>query len=527
MERPATRQYDKALMKVFCQLVNPKVDLWTPMSREEFVKSVSKLKLGEEGAKAVFKLSARSEGHAPMGEILLRALGGFGRKYRKLRGLLGLAVEGSSRGSSKASVAPEHAEEVKEDVKALEIGLAIGNPTELENASDDLKQRAKAKLSKAVRMIGLTFNLSKEAKEAKEKSEQVPTELSVGEDGDAPQRSQTQGGRRRSSLSLQSLRRSSTVGAFAQSKGLASLLVGGAPSSGGGDGTSDAEDESSPQSADWQRSKSMKSQPTMTKVNLDAPIDRGSPRRRSSLTSAASAVLAASPRRSLRRMSTGRRTSLTFGLEDEPEAPTEETYDFLEPVWQSRTAREGSGADSDVRRAEREPVEEMDRLKQFSEIEARAWRARMQLFDKDTLQFSMALEALQQSCMALQKSFKGRWTRAFEYLAGEEKTLTAVNLQEALASATEKEVPLWQVDGMTQVLLSVEGKETLSSADFLRATHFLQPCQSLLQLRARLVARFGSLEAALEALEAHLHPLEVFSVDQVEALFLACGVLPS
>ena len=26
----------------------------------------------------------------------------------------------------------------------------------------------------------------------------------------------------------------------------------------------------------------------------------------------------------------------------------------------------------------------------------------------------------------------------------------AVNLQEALASATEKEVPLWQVDGMTQ-----------------------------------------------------------------------------
>ena len=30
--------------------------------------------------------------------------------------------------------------------------------------------------------------------------------------------------------------------AFAQSKGLASLLVGGAPSSGGGDGTSDAED---------------------------------------------------------------------------------------------------------------------------------------------------------------------------------------------------------------------------------------------------------------------------------------------
>eukprot|EP00913_Durusdinium_trenchii_P016629 g15631.t2 len=123
---------------------------------------------------------------------------------------------------------------------------------------------------------------------------------------------------------------------------------------------------------------------------------------------------------------------------------SEETYDFLEPVWQSRTAREGSGADSDVRRAEREPVEEMDRLKQFSEIEARAWRARMQLFDKDTLQFSMALEALQQSCMALQKSFKGRWTRAFEYLAGEEKTLTAVNLQEALASATEKEVPLWQ-----------------------------------------------------------------------------------
>eukprot|EP00434_Breviolum_minutum_P030194 symbB.v1.2.026704.t1/scaffold2692.1/size74767/1 len=483
-------QYDKVLIKVFETLVCPKVDLWEPISRDHFVYLIKHLRLGEDASKAIFKLSARADGRSSPGDVLLRALGGFGRKYRKLRELLGLKVDFSSRQSSKRpSVAEPEVEVVEAEAPKTELSLGIGISDDSE-LQEEKKDKAKKQLRKAVKKIGLTFHLSKSEQNeptVSSTSEKVPgMDLEVF-----------------SSLSTTEMK--------------------------GSDATPSSRERRASQSA-------------VNQVALDLSMlgSKSTPRRRSSFSGYA-----------VRRSSTtafgetGRRMSFDadgiFGQLTEPgEAEEEETWDFDDAAWQSRASKDEAGA-IPMAAMESESNESAisEPLKAIAEAEVRNFSERRKLFDGEALQFSMALEALQEACWTLQRSFKGCASRAFEYLANFNETLDDAELRDALTEALSDtpslSIPVWQVEGMVQVLLRIDGQElkkagrilatnkelfdaseTLSKNLFQRALHFLQPCLNLSQLRTRLVARYGTMEAGLQVIREGIDEVKALSVDQFE-----------
>lgn len=473
-------EYDKVLIKVFETLVSPKVDLWEPISRDQFVNLIKDLRLGEESSKAIFKLSARADGRSSPGDVLLRALGGFGRKYRKLRELLGLKVDFSSRQSSKRPSRDEPEVDVVEEAPKMELSLGIGISDDSE-LQEERKEKARKQLRKAVKKIGLTFHLSKSVQNepSTSTSEKVPGVVDL----DAVF----------SNLSVTEMKGS----------------------------------DSTPKSSERRAS-------AVNQVALDLSMlgSKSTPRRRSSFSGYA---VRRSSTTAFGETVTGRRMSFDgdgiFGQLTEPGEEEEETWDFDDAVWQSRASKDEAGAiPMASESAESDAISEP--LKAIAEAEVRTLAERRKLFDGEALQFSMALEALQQACWTLQRSFKGSASRAFEYLANSNETLDDAELRDALTDALSDtpslSIPVWQVEGMVQVLLRIDGQETLSKNLFQRALDFLQPCLNLSQLRTRLVARYGTMKAGLQVIQEGIDEVKALSVDQFEPMFLrAAGVLGS
>ena len=185
-------------------------------------------------------------------------------------------------------------------------------------------------------------------------------------------------------------------------------------------------------------------------------------------------------------------------------------------TWSSLASRDSEGMP--LRAVELDDAA-LAELKFMAKREVQNLAVRLRLFDADKGQYGMILTAMRSSCATLLKGGSAR--RAFERLGGD--ALERSPLQDALSRVLS--LPTFDAERVAAAMMAVECSNTFRLDDFAKVLKFVQPVPSLLAFRMRLVQRFGTIEASLDAFARQgLGVQEAFSIDQLEHLALGLGM---
>ncbi|CAE7569877.1 unnamed protein product, partial [Symbiodinium sp. CCMP2456] len=132
-------------------------------------------------------------------------------------------------------------------------------------------------------------------------------------------------------------------------------------------------------------------------------------------------------------------------------------------------------------------------LQSLAKRESSKLAQRLSLFDADKQQNVLIWSQLRSAFATLLK--KGSALRAFQQLGGD--TLERDPLRDALVRTLS--LPTIDAERIADAVLTIESDDALGRDDFVRVLKFLQPVRSVLDFRTRLVQRFGTAEAGLDA----------------------------
>ena len=132
-------------------------------------------------------------------------------------------------------------------------------------------------------------------------------------------------------------------------------------------------------------------------------------------------------------------------------------------------------------------------LQSLAKRESSKLAQRLSLFGADKQQYALIWSEIRSAFATLLK--KGSALRAFQQLGGD--TLERDPLRDALVRTLS--LPTIDAERITAAVLTIESDDALGRDDFVRVLKFLQPVRSVLDFRTRLVQRFGTAEAGLDA----------------------------
>eukprot|EP00933_Yihiella_yeosuensis_P039655 TRINITY_DN33767_c0_g1_i2.p1 TRINITY_DN33767_c0_g1~~TRINITY_DN33767_c0_g1_i2.p1 ORF type:complete len:1719 (-),score=372.11 TRINITY_DN33767_c0_g1_i2:595-5355(-) len=173
-------------------------------------------------------------------------------------------------------------------------------------------------------------------------------------------------------------------------------------------------------------------------------------------------------------------------------------------------------------------ADKLQNLSELAEAETQRARKRLDLFGGDTFQICLTLKRMREAWAQLIKLAKGVRKKAFQRIAGSKASLTEANLRDNLVKALKLN-PL-DAERIATMAMAVEGSDEFGYKEFVQVYRFSRPSQCLLDLRTRLVQRFGTASAGIDALErlglGHGPSTDAdFSVDQMEAIMFGFGLV--
>jgi len=156
-------------------------------------------------------------------------------------------------------------------------------------------------------------------------------------------------------------------------------------------------------------------------------------------------------------------------------------------------------------------------LESLAKRESNKLTQRLSLFDADKQQHALIWSEIRSAFATLLK--KGSALQAFQQLGGD--TLERDPLRDALVRTLG--LPTIDAERISAAVLTIESDDALGRDDFVRVLRFLQPVCSVLDFRTRLVQRFGTADAGLDAFVERLGK-GTLSIELLENVALGLGM---
>eukprot|EP00931_Biecheleriopsis_adriatica_P090216 TRINITY_DN6423_c0_g1_i3.p1 TRINITY_DN6423_c0_g1~~TRINITY_DN6423_c0_g1_i3.p1 ORF type:complete len:3784 (-),score=871.10 TRINITY_DN6423_c0_g1_i3:7-10608(-) len=472
-------QLIKGMVFAFCNIVlDPGTDPWEPVSDVHFVVLMRSLtNIPPRLASALFYMAAVNIGTdtqvAPF-EILVRALGGFGNRYHKLRKQLGLQA-----------------------VDAFDVHEVLSQHRKRAEERKGRARRAHSRFKEDFVLGGLAGH-----------GMRYQVSGLAGKIKKAPMRRARKSIAKRGTKSL--------------------LLVAGATSGaeGGSEGDGGALTSKPELGEGIEVSESKKPAFLKRQERRNIAIFKGfttKAKKSDDMAAPSQQTDVPSEEKKSKTKSGGRRVSLGIGTGEKTQQEEDiQNWEFTPDEVTTLPAV----ANERVTSKKSPNTAELQQLQLMAAAELQLVEKRLSLFGDSKMEREIGLRALRSNCVLLLKAAKGVPGKAFELLAASKaKELTQKGLQDAFVK-TLKLNPL-DAGRVASWAMTVQANHQFSYHDFQHVLRFARPTPTVLDLRTRLVQRYGTWRSAVEALV----PLglcgksqrEDFSIDTFEEVMIPYG----